>query len=206
MDITKACVSFQTSAAAVVDREANSSSPLVRSLLARVQNMGVKSAMPAAGCGRSTQGLPSAAVFARSPGDAGSSTALWSSLLALLCVSMWRRWHPQSPSPRPGAANPKRKLYSSPGKRELCSVPSCPRINRSRAAFAYCFLLCKRSVIWRGLPQRPQLYVEAALATAMPMHAQHDFRAAQVLDCARSLASGIAGPATIGNFQSTMRR
>ena len=36
-------------------------------------------------------------------------------LSLLLCASMWRRWHPQSPSPRPGAANPKRKLYSSPG-------------------------------------------------------------------------------------------
>ena len=51
VDITKASVSFQTSAAASVPREAASSSPLVRSLVARVQNMGVKSAMPAAGCG-----------------------------------------------------------------------------------------------------------------------------------------------------------
>ena len=36
----------------------------------------------------------------------------------MLYCSMWRRWHPQSPSPRPGAANPKRKLYSSPGEQE----------------------------------------------------------------------------------------
>ncbi len=59
VDITKASVSFQTSAAASVHREAASSSPLVRSLVARVQNMGVKSAMPAAGCD-TDEGLPPA--------------------------------------------------------------------------------------------------------------------------------------------------
>jgi len=50
---------------------------------------------------------------------------------SLLRVSMWRRWHPQSPSPRPGAANPKRKLYSSPGEQELCFIASSSRTDRN---------------------------------------------------------------------------
>ena len=51
VDITAANVSFRTSVALRTD-DADSSSPLVRSLLARVQKMDVQSAMPASGCGR----------------------------------------------------------------------------------------------------------------------------------------------------------